>query len=81
VEERPIFDMKVWERGVGVTAACGTGATACALAAHSWGLVDAVCDVVQPGGTASVEVIGTTATLIGPSQFICALSFPWAGAR
>src|SRR3954454_20520549 len=30
--------MRVYERGVGVTAACGTGACAVAVAAHEWGL-------------------------------------------
>ena len=38
--------MVVYERGVGPTQACGTGACAVAAAAHEWGLVrhhDAPC--------------------------------------
>ncbi len=82
VKERPVIDMLVWERGVGVTQACGTGAVASAVAAHRWGLVDVVADVVQPGGTAGVEVHADRAFLIGPTQFICTLlwpSMPWTG--
>ena len=32
-------DVAVWERGVGITDACGTGACASAAAARRWGLV------------------------------------------
>ena len=31
--------MQVYERGVGLTEACGTGACAAAAAAHRWGLI------------------------------------------
>jgi diaminopimelate epimerase len=79
VKERPVIDMLVWERGVGVTQACGTGAVASAIAAHRWGLIDIVADVVQPGGTAGVEVHMDRAFLIGPTQFICTVVWPWNG--
>ena len=74
---RTDLDMVVWERGVGVTQACGTGAVASALAAYRWDLVDSTSNVHQPGGIAGVELRGDHAILIGPSQFICALGFPW----
>lgn len=67
--------MRVHERGVGVTEACGTGACAAAEAALSWGLAIAGDDgiaVHMDGGTARVIVDRTTseAVLVGPAQFI-----------
>ena len=48
--------MRVHERGVGLTDACGTGACAAYVAARSWGLKSPRAIVHQPGGDASVEV-------------------------
>lgn len=48
--------MRVYERGVGITQACGTGACAAAAAAHRWELVPEQVDVHQPGGTASITL-------------------------
>ena len=77
------IDMVVWERGVGITQACGTGATAAALVAYRWGLVGPRVEVRQPGGSSVVEIAddeGDTAgvTLIGPSQFIARIEIPRA---
>ena len=49
--------MRVWERGIGETAACGTGACAVAVAAVENGLCkrDADIDVQLPGGTLVVR--------------------------
>jgi diaminopimelate epimerase len=71
-----VLDMVVWERGVGVTQACGTGACATALAAHRWGLVGKHSMVNMPGGAVGVELDGDRITLVGPSQFICSLKVP-----
>jgi diaminopimelate epimerase len=72
-----VLDMTIWERGVGITEACGTGATAVAVAAHGWGWVGLVCELRQPGGTARVEIAGEQLTLIGPSQFVAVSDFAW----
>ena len=45
-----------WERGAGVTMACGSGATVAATVAHRWGMVDSRVLVSMPGGDAVVEV-------------------------
>lgn len=67
----------VYERGVGVTEACGTGACAAAWAAHRWGLVGDRVEVDMPGGSAEVA-LGETITLIGPASHIATVE--WAGA-
>lgn len=46
--------MRVWERGVGVTQACGTGACASAVAAIRRGLTGRDVDVVLDGGTLNI---------------------------
>lgn len=62
--------MRVWERGVGLTEACGTGACATAAVARGWGLGGDTASVAMPGGTAQVELDGDDATLIGPSRWV-----------
>jgi diaminopimelate epimerase len=72
------IDMLVWERGVGVTAACGTGATAVAGVMHRLGVTASSVEVRQPGGTARVEIKGDRATLHGPTQLIATIEYPFA---
>ena len=69
------LDLRVWERGAGITEACGSGATVSALAAHAWGLVGDRVVVHMPGGAAEV-VVGRTLTLIGPSVYIATIEIP-----
>lgn len=47
--------MRVWERGSGITQACGTGACATTVAAHLCGKSDRLAQVVMDGGTLTVE--------------------------
>ena len=65
--------MRVWERGVGETQACGTGACAAAVAAHKWGMVGDRVTVNQPGGSLHVELGGETIVLTGPAVWICSV--------
>ena len=57
--------MRVWERGVGETLSCGTGACAAAAVAHRRGLVGDRVTVELPGGELVVG-LGDTVTLGGP---------------
>jgi diaminopimelate epimerase len=47
--------LRVWERGVGITNACGTGACATLVAASRRDLVSRSTDVILDGGALSVE--------------------------
>ena len=65
------LSLVVWERGAGVTLACGSGSVAAAAALHSAGVSDERVLVHNPGGTAEVVLSGedklaVMATLAGP---------------
>lgn len=62
--------LAVWERGVGITEACGTGACAAAFLARRWGLVDGSAEVAMPGGAVLVELVEDRAVLHGPAVYI-----------
>ena len=74
--------VRTYERGVGLTRACGTGACAAAAAARRWGLVGDVVGVLMPGGRAEVRLArgGTEAALRGPATYVGAVELgasPW----
>ncbi|AFY95091.1 diaminopimelate epimerase [Chamaesiphon minutus] len=47
--------MRVWERGAGITLACGTGACATVVAGVLTGKCDRLCTVELPGGGLQIE--------------------------
>lgn len=59
---------RVWERGVGETKACGTGACAAAVAANEAGLVPSRTTVRFPGGPLIVERTADDVLLTGPAE-------------
>ena len=61
--------VRVWERGAGITHACGTGATVAAQIFHTWDLVGPKVVVRMPGGDALVDLRGPV-TLTGPATHI-----------
>jgi diaminopimelate epimerase len=65
--------LRVWERGVGETRACGTGSAAAAAAARSWDLVGDTVDVHNPGGTLQVSLESDRVRLSGPVQKVAAI--------
>lgn len=56
IMERKELEMITWERGAGVTLACGTGATASVLAGYRLGLLDEDVLVHLPGGDLHITV-------------------------
>ncbi len=71
VLSRERMELRVWERGVGETLACGSGSSAAMLAAHQKGLVGETVDINQPGGPLTVEWGGRGEVyLTGPAEFV-----------
>ena len=58
VTARDALRLRVWERGVGETRACGTGACATAIAAMRRGLCDRHVTVTLTGGPLAIEWTG-----------------------
>ena len=67
--------MRVYERGVGLTEACGTGACATAAAAYQWGLCGPRVTVRQPGGPADIEIADTIAMTV-PVVCVATIDYP-----
>ena len=63
---------RVWERGSGITMACGTGACATATAAIILGLTDRKVDIIMDGGTLNIEWNKDDGHIYmtGPSEFV-----------
>jgi len=55
VKDRGHLRMRVWERGTGITSACGTGACASAVAAHRRGFCERKIEVTLDGGVLAIE--------------------------
>ena len=59
--------MRVWERGAGITLACGTGACATLVAAARRGLTGRKADIVLDGGVLTIEWLDNGhVMMIGP---------------
>ena len=63
---------RVWERGSGITEACGTGACATAVAAALTGRAGRVSRIVMDGGTLSIEwsEADNHVYMTGPAEFV-----------
>lgn len=72
VRDQHIIEVRVWERGVGITEACGTGAVAAAVAAIKKGLAESPVEVRFPGGAAEVRWDGPrqSAFLRGRAHYV-----------
>ena len=58
--------MRVWERGAGITLACGSGACATAVAAHLRGLTGRSVQIDVDGGMLEVDWRSDGVWLTGP---------------
>jgi diaminopimelate epimerase len=70
------LEMVVYERGVGPTLACGTGACATAAAAHDWELSGPTTTVHMPGGPVEIT-LGDPVLLTGDVTSVAILDTPW----
>ena len=68
VISRKRLKVRVWERGVGETLACGTGACASVVAAKVLGKVEEGAIVELPGGELIVEYEGNVVFMEGPAE-------------
>ncbi|MEM8780145.1 MAG: diaminopimelate epimerase [Cyanobacteria bacterium P01_G01_bin.49] len=64
--------MRVWERGAGITLACGTGACASVVAGVLTGNCDRLCTVELPGGCLTIEWSQETGRvyMTGPTKVV-----------
>jgi len=68
---RDRIEARTWERGVGETLACGSGACAITVVAKLLNYVDNKVDVIMPGGVLSVEWNGTDEVFLsGPAETV-----------
>jgi diaminopimelate epimerase len=71
--------LRVWERGVGLTQACGTGACATAVAAIKRGLVSSPVEVNLPGGSLRISwEAGKSIQMQGPTIYVFSGETDWS---
>jgi diaminopimelate epimerase len=72
VAEDGTIRTRVWERGSGITQACGTGACATAVAAALTGKAGRQSQIVMDGGTLSIEwrEADNHVYKTGPAEFV-----------
>ncbi len=71
--------LRVWERGAGLTQACGTGACATAVAAIRRGLVTSPVTVSLPGGDLRIDwAPGETIHMTGPATHVFTGTADWS---
>ncbi len=70
IKDRNSIKVTTWERGAGLTLACGTGATASAVLTTYLGKTDSKVNVEVPGGILVIEYPehGKEAFMTGPSE-------------
>ncbi|MBA2280176.1 MAG: diaminopimelate epimerase [Acidimicrobiia bacterium] len=69
--------MDVYERGVGLTLACGTGACATAAASRRWGLCGPQVVVRMAGGPTSIDLAGPDVRMTTPIVHVGTVEYTW----
>ncbi len=72
IVDRQTIRLRVFERGVGETMACGTGACAAIVAGHLQGLLDDTVTVILPAGNLIINWAGDTSVvkMTGPATTV-----------
>jgi diaminopimelate epimerase len=82
VVDRRHVESRTWERGVGETLACGTGACAIIVAARLKGLVNDDVEVREPGGALRLTWDGRGSVyLAGPAAYVYQGEWPEEGSE
>jgi diaminopimelate epimerase len=77
VINRQQIEVRVWERGVGETLACGSGACAVAVAARLHGYIDNKVNIKLLGGVLDVEWDGIGEVFLsGPAEVVFSGEWP-----
>ena len=80
VLHRQQIEARVWERGVGETLACGSGACAITVASRLHGYIDNKVDIKLPGGILEVEWDGVGEVFLsGPAETVFSGEWPDGG--
>lgn len=71
VHSRSHLRQRTWERGAGITLACGTGACACGVAASLTGRADREVEIDLPGGMLSIAYKEDGRVMMtGPAEYV-----------
>jgi diaminopimelate epimerase len=71
VTDRQNLIQRTWERGAGVTLACGTGACSCGVAGFLTGRSDRKVDIQLPGGKLQIEYLEDGRVIMaGPAETV-----------
>jgi diaminopimelate epimerase len=77
VINRRLIEVRVWERGVGETLACGSGACAVAVIAQLLDYTDSPVSIKLPGGILEVEWDRAGEVMLsGPAEIVYSGEWP-----
>jgi diaminopimelate epimerase len=69
IKDNKIY-LSVWERGAGLTLACGSGACASFAAANKLGFIRSACEVIFPLGSLKMSKKGDNIIMTGPATLV-----------
>ena len=64
------INMRVWERGVGETLSCGSGACASLIASNYLALTNTDVSVSMPGGSLNCKISNSNVLLTGTAEYV-----------
>jgi diaminopimelate epimerase len=70
IEDMKKIKLYVWERGAGMTLACGSGACATAFVANYYGYTDKEVEVKLPGGSLFIKITDEGVIMKGPVTYV-----------
>jgi diaminopimelate epimerase len=77
IDARDRVTMRTWERGAGLTRACGTGACAVFAAGRRLGRLDAQATLALPGGTLRLREVDGRILMAGPATHVFTGEADW----